>query len=50
MSENSVLAMVNKQLKHTAWHGMGQLDLYPISRIPGALRIVKDLSCQPALK
>ena len=53
-----MLVVVNKELKHTAkaeWrmtskHGMGQLDLSPISRIPGALSIVKDFSCQPALK
>ena len=55
---NLMLVAVNKELKHTAkteWHttskhGMDQSDLSPNSRIPGALGIIKDFSCQPALK
>ena len=51
-----MLVVVKKEVKHTAeWrttikYGMVQFDLSPISRIPGALSIVKDFSCQPALK
>ena len=45
-----MLVAVNKELKHTAkteWHttgkhGMGQSDLSPISRIPGALGIINQ--------